>query len=186
MCGICGAVRFDGGRLAAEDIVAMRDTMLHRGPDSDGLYLAPHQSAALGFRRLRIIDLTAAGSQPMPNEDGSIQLVYNGEIYNYRELRQRLEARGHRFRSRTDSEVIVHLYEDEGALSLAGALARPPAADEVWALVGPEGGFAPEEVAQARAAGFIACGLGPVILRAETAALACAALVRFGPWGAEG
>lgn len=77
------------------------------------------------------------------------------------------------------------LHEDETDQSLAGALARPPAAEEVWALVGPEGGFTPEEVAQAQAAGFIACGLGPLILRAETAALACAALVRFLP-GAPG
>lgn len=75
----------------------------------------------------------------------------------------------------------VILYENETDRSLAGALAHPPAAEEVWALVGPEGGFTPEEAAQAQASGFIACGLGPVILRAETAALACAVLVRFNP-----
>ncbi len=80
-----------------------------------------------------------------------------------------------------DQARKVILYEDETGQSLAEALARPPAAEEVWGLVGPEGGFAPEEVAQAQAAGFVSCGLGPVILRAETAALACAALVRFYP-----
>ena len=114
MCGICGDVRFDGGRVAAEDLVRMSSRLVHRGPDADGLYVAPHGGAGLAFRRLSIIDLTPSGNQPMPNEDGSVQLVFNGEIYNFKELRERLETSGHRFRSRTDSEVIVHLYEEYG------------------------------------------------------------------------
>lgn len=114
MCGICGEVRFDGGHASADHTRAMSSRLVHRGPDADGLYVAPHRGVAFGFRRLSIIDLTVAGNQPMPNEDRSIHLVFNGEIYNFRELRDRLEQRGHRFRSNTDSEVIVHLYEDEG------------------------------------------------------------------------
>ncbi len=114
MCGIAGEVTFNGAPVNPRHLEAMADTLVHRGPDADGLYVAPHHGAGLAFRRLRIIDLTASGNQPMPNEDGSIQLVFNGEIYNFRELRKRLEAKGHIFRSRTDSEVIVHLYEDEG------------------------------------------------------------------------
>ena len=119
MCGICGEVRFDGGLVRPENVRAMRDRLVHRGPDAEGLYVAPQNRAGLGFRRLSIIDLTASGNQPMPNEDSSIQLVCNGEIYNFRELRARLESRGHRFRSRSDSEVIVHLYEDEGVDAIA-------------------------------------------------------------------
>ena len=93
----------------------MRDRLAHRGPDADGCYRSPGGRASLAFRRLRIIDLTAAASQPMANEDGSVQLVFNGEIYNFRELRDRLVARGHCFRSRSDTETIVHLYEEKGA-----------------------------------------------------------------------
>jgi asparagine synthase (glutamine-hydrolysing) len=115
MCGICGDVRFDGSVVSQRELVAMRDRLIHRGPDSDGVYIAPGGRAALGFRRLRIIDLTANASQPMPNEDGSVQVVFNGEIYNFQELRRGLVARGHQFRSQSDTEVIVHLYEEKGA-----------------------------------------------------------------------
>ena len=114
MCGICGEVRFDGAPVVPEMMVAMRDQLMHRGPDAAGLYVSPGRSAAFGFRRLAIIDLSADGHQPMPNEDGSVQVVFNGEIYNFASLREGLIARGHRFRSRTDSEVIVHLYEELG------------------------------------------------------------------------
>jgi asparagine synthase (glutamine-hydrolysing) len=119
MCGICGEVRFDGRRPREAEIVAMRDRLLHRGPDSDGTYLSPTAAAALGFRRLRIIDLSPNASQPMPNEDGSVQVVFNGEIYNFQELRTGLVARGHRFRSHSDTETIVHLYEEKGADAIA-------------------------------------------------------------------
>ena len=114
MCGICGELRFDGRPPSDAELVAMRDRLRHRGPDSDGVYVSPGGVAGLGFRRLRIIDLTPNANQPMANEDGSVQLVFNGEIYNFRELRERLVANGHRFRSRSDSETIVHLYEEQG------------------------------------------------------------------------
>src|SRR5712691_9486694 len=114
MCGISGELRFDGVPADDGEVLAMRDQLLHRGPDSDGLYISPKRRGALAFRRLRIIDLTPNASQPMPNEDGSVQLVFNGEIYNYQELRAGLVARGHIFRSQADSEVIVHLYEEKG------------------------------------------------------------------------
>lgn len=114
MCGICGELRTDGGATAAARIVAMREALVHRGPDAAGLYLSPDRRAGLGFRRLRIIDLSPNGDQPMPNEDGSVQVVFNGEIYNFRDLRHELIQKGHRFRSHSDTEVIAHLYEDEG------------------------------------------------------------------------
>src|SRR5262249_24437996 len=114
MCGICGELRFDGRPPREVDVVGMRDRILHRGPDSDGVYLSPGGQAALGFGRLRIIALSANASRPMTNEDGSIWLVFNGEVYNFRELRKGLEARGHRFRSQSDSENILHLYEEKG------------------------------------------------------------------------
>src|SRR5262245_51944567 len=93
----------------------MRDRLVHRGPDSDGVYVSPDGAAGLAFRRLRIIDLSPNASQPMANEDGSVRLVFNGEIYNFQELRTGLVARGHRFRSHSDTETIVHLYEEKGA-----------------------------------------------------------------------
>ena len=119
MCGICGELRFDGSPVSETGLIAMRDRLVHRGPDSLGAYLAPRGSSGLGFRRLRIIDLTPNASQPMSNEDGTVQVVFNGEIYNYRALREGLVARGHRFRSQSDTEVIVHLYEEKGADCIA-------------------------------------------------------------------
>jgi asparagine synthase (glutamine-hydrolysing) len=115
MCGLCGEVRFDGGPVQAEALVSMRDQMPHRGPDASGLYLSPSAAAGLGFRRLKIVDLNDVANQPMPNEDGTVQVVFNGEIYNFQGLREELVGRGHRFRSRCDTEVIVHLYEEYGA-----------------------------------------------------------------------
>src|SRR5215204_2643148 len=100
MCGICGVVSF-GGPVARADLQAMTDTLVHRGPDAEGLLISPDQQVGLGFRRLSIVDLST-GDQPMANEDGSIWLVFNGEIYNHADHRPRLEARGHRFRSRCD------------------------------------------------------------------------------------
>src|SRR5438445_3214945 len=114
MCGICGELTFDGAPVRAETIVAMRDRLVHRGPDDQGVYLSAAGRAGLGFRRLRIIDLSAAANQPMANEDGTVRVVFNGEIYNFHELRERLLARGHRFRTLADTEVIVHLYEERG------------------------------------------------------------------------
>src|SRR5262249_48348770 len=113
MCGICGAVSVDHAEVVEPyTIIAMRETLHHRGPDQAGLYIGP--GVGLGHRRLSIIDLRPEGRQPMANEDGHILTVFNGEIYNYQTLRQELLARGHVFRSKTDTEVIVHLYEEYG------------------------------------------------------------------------
>jgi len=112
MCGIAGFVNRDRAVTADPRLLrGMADAIVHRGPDEDG-YLLDHE-AALGMRRLRIIDL-AGGSQPIFNEDRTVGVVYNGEIYNYPELRERLLARGHTLRTHCDTEVIVHLYEEHG------------------------------------------------------------------------
>lgn len=119
MCGICGV--FSYGHPAADNrdvIVRMRDRMTHRGPDAAGAWTSPDGTLALGHRRLSIIDLSAAGHQPMSNEDGSLRIVYNGEIYNHTELRRGLEARGHRYTSRTDTETLLHLYQEYGPAML--------------------------------------------------------------------
>lgn len=107
MCGICG---FNWNNK--ELIKSMMDEMFHRGPDQNGIYST--NDISLGHRRLSIIDLSEDGRQPMSNEDGSIQLVYNGEIYNFIGLREELMKRGHRFISQSDSEVIIHAYEEDG------------------------------------------------------------------------
>jgi asparagine synthase (glutamine-hydrolysing) len=112
MCGIAGIVAADG--LPPEEaarLPQMRDVIAHRGPDDAGLYVDPH--AGLAHRRLSIVDL-AAGHQPLANEDGSIWIVFNGEIYNHAQLRDELSAAGHRYRSRCDTETIVHAYEQWG------------------------------------------------------------------------
>lgn len=113
MCGLAGYLFSDWDRQARpEDIQTMVDGLIHRGPDDQGIEcLGP---MALGHRRLSIIDLSPAGRQPMSNEDGRIWLVCNGEIYNHNELREALRAKGHSFRSQSDSEVILHLYEEYG------------------------------------------------------------------------
>ena len=115
MCGICGLV--GPGPVDREALARMTSTLHHRGPDDDGYLVREYDDVAvgLGFRRLSIIDLDT-GNQPIANEDGSLQLVFNGEIYNFRELRRELEARGHRFATNADTEVIVHLYEEHGPL----------------------------------------------------------------------
>jgi asparagine synthase (glutamine-hydrolysing) len=109
MCGIAGIVRMDGGAVAYRDLSRMCAVMNHRGPDSEGIFLG--DGAGLGMRRLSIIDLQTGG-QPVRNEDGTVWVVFNGEIYNYRELRRDLERRGHRFRTAGDTECLVHLYEE--------------------------------------------------------------------------
>lgn len=119
MCGIAGftSISLDPSELN-ERVRRMTNAIRHRGPDGSGHRVFAGRrglmSAALGHRRLAIIDLSDAGLQPMPNEDETVWLVFNGEIYNYAELRSELIARGHRFRSATDSEVLLHLYEEEG------------------------------------------------------------------------
>jgi asparagine synthase (glutamine-hydrolysing) len=112
MCGICGLLGFDGLTPDSRDTVrAMNATIVHRGPDDEGFYF--DDRVALGMRRLSIIDL-ATGRQPISNEDGTVTTVYNGEIYNFQALRDELRAKGHAFRTRCDTEVIVHLYEEHG------------------------------------------------------------------------
>jgi asparagine synthase (glutamine-hydrolysing) len=112
MCGICGKLLFDHeARVSPALIKSMADTISHRGPDDDGYFVSG--PVGLGFRRLSIIDLSG-GHQPLSNEDGSIHIIFNGEIYNYQELRQYLLGRGHTFRTQTDTETIVHLYEELG------------------------------------------------------------------------
>jgi asparagine synthase (glutamine-hydrolysing) len=110
VCGIVGIVGINA-RDRVHSMRTMRDAIVHRGPDSAGEYLDPH--AALGVRRLRIIDL-ATGDQPQCDESRNAWTVFNGEIYNYRELRDELSARGHRFATQSDTEVVVHLYEEHG------------------------------------------------------------------------
>jgi asparagine synthase (glutamine-hydrolysing) len=112
MCGICGKFNFDPNHPVSNGLLKrMADTLYHRGPDDEGFYLSG--PVGLGFRRLSIIDLST-GHQPLSNEDGTVWIVFNGEIYNYQELREDLLTRGHIFRTRTDTEVIVHLYEEFG------------------------------------------------------------------------
>jgi len=127
MCGIAGAVWNDASKAVEQPTLQrMIDVLCHRGPDGEGTYLAEmHVSdtktetgVALGHRRLAIIDV-AGGKQPLCNEDGSVWVIFNGEIYNFRHLRRRLEDAGHHFRTQTDTEVLVHLYEDEGPGLLA-------------------------------------------------------------------
>ncbi len=112
MCGICGVATVERGAAPdLETVARMNARLVHRGPDSDGVF---HDGGvALAMRRLSIIDLER-GDQPIANEDGSVTVVQNGEIYNYRELRRELEGRGHRFATASDTEVLVHLYEEHG------------------------------------------------------------------------
>ncbi len=116
MCGIVGYFRFRGppDRLMPGYVERACDTLAHRGPDDAGIYVSADGLCVLGHRRLSILDLSPAGHQPMVNEDGTLWIVFNGEIYNFRHLRKSLVSGGHEFRSRTDTEVILHLYEEEG------------------------------------------------------------------------
>lgn len=112
MCGIAGIVSTEPGRVDVAEIHRMCQSLVHRGPDDEGIFV--RDGAGLGMRRLSVIDL-AGGHQPVFNETGTIWIVFNGEVYNFQELRQELESRGHRFTTHSDTEAIVHLYEDMGA-----------------------------------------------------------------------
>src|SRR5437773_10299656 len=112
MCGICGLVSLAGATVDPAVVAAMNETLVHRGPDNAGSFA--EGPVALAARRLSIIDLEG-GDQPIGSENGRIQVVQNGEIYNHVELRERLEKSGHTFATRSDTEVIVHLYEERGA-----------------------------------------------------------------------
>ena len=135
MCGICGIFLLDpGAEPERHQLQQMNRTMTHRGPDDEGYYVSG--PVGLAMRRLSIIDLSG-GRQPIANEDETIWIVFNGEIYNYPELRSELVSKGHQFRTRSDTEVIVHLYEEMGkdcvtrlngmfALRTLGFQAAPP------------------------------------------------------------
>ena len=115
MCGIAGIIKFNGESVRLDELRAMTDAMIHRGPDDDGFF---HMGAVgIGMRRLSIIDV-GGGHQPISNEDGTLWVVMNGEIYNYVELRQALKSRGHIFKTESDTEVILHLYEEKGVRAL--------------------------------------------------------------------
>jgi len=115
MCGICGIYNLDGRPVNQALLERMNDTMIHRGPDGSGIYI--DQGIGLGHRRLAIIDLHT-GDQPMSSEDGVLHVVFNGEIYNYRTLRTRLEAKCYKFRSFSDTEVLLKAYVHWGIKAL--------------------------------------------------------------------
>ena len=111
MCGICGVINFDSDQVDKNDLLNMNDQMIVRGPDDAGYYISG--SFGMAMRRLSIVDL-AGGHQPISNEDMSIHIVLNGEIYNHIELRKELVDRGHNFKTGSDVEVLLHLYEERG------------------------------------------------------------------------
>jgi asparagine synthase (glutamine-hydrolysing) len=125
MCGICGKISYNGPPVGEDLITEMCRSISCRGPDDEGVYIGYRTKgqgkkvhAGLGHKRLAVIDLSHAGHQPMSNEDGTIWLTYNGEIYNFKGLRADLEKKGHVFRGNSDTEVILHLYEEEGVQSV--------------------------------------------------------------------
>lgn len=113
MCGIIGQIN-KRHPIDRTTFIDMRDSMRHRGPDGEGLAFFEGGRVALGHRRLSIIDLSDKGRQPMRNEDGTLWITFNGEIYNYRALRDELIAKGHCFKSNCDTEVLLHGYEEWG------------------------------------------------------------------------
>src|SRR6476646_10201730 len=115
MCGIAGFIARDGSPAASVSAVQrMARTMVHRGPDDSGEWISPDGSVVLAHRRLSIIDLSPLGRNPMAWDNGRLQITFNGEIYNFLELRQELQRAGHQFRSQTDTEVILAAYDEWG------------------------------------------------------------------------
>ena len=116
MCGITGIYSLKREEDIGFDnsIIQMREALLHRGPDDRGVYISPDKRFYLAHTRLSIIDLTASGHQPMSDQEGSIWISYNGEIYNYRQLQNELKEKGYRFRSNSDTEVIINGYKEWG------------------------------------------------------------------------
>ncbi len=111
MCGICGIYELENELVSKEKISSMMNALIHRGPDDSGSYIK--ENVGLGHRRLSIIDLSINGRNPLSNEDNTLFIVFNGEVYNFKELRVELEKKGHFFKSNTDTEVVLHLYEEE-------------------------------------------------------------------------
>ena len=116
MCGIAGiyAYHYAANPVDRVELRKIRDHMAARGPDGFGEWYSSDERVGLGHRRLTIIDLSERGAQPMASADGKLVITFNGEIYNYRQLRASLEARGRKFRSQTDTEVLLHLYAEKG------------------------------------------------------------------------
>jgi len=118
VCGILGIANLVDGQPVGQALLErMTKRLTHRGPDDEGLFL--DGPVGLGHRRLSIVDLSPAGHQPMANEDESVWIVFNGEIYNHQALRRRLQAQGHRYRGQSDTETILHLYEERGDACVA-------------------------------------------------------------------
>jgi len=167
MCGIAGVVRF-GDRIMASDVAAvarMSEAQTHRGPDGAGSYHDSH--VAFGHRRLSIIDVSEAGKQPMRNELGTIWVTYNGEIYNYRELRSELLSAGHSFASESDTEVLVHGYEEwaeNGLVNIVGGCCGT-APLHIAAIAGAVRDCTPRVVPAARC-GTLLAGLEPMLIAA--------------------
>mgnify|MGYP001601377583 CR=1 FL=1 len=115
MCGISGVFHFKNQNQTDENLLKrMSDTLVHRGPDDEGIYISKNRKLGFGFRRLSIIDLSPAGHQPMTNETGDVWVMFNGEIYNFESLKKELQQKGHAFKSKTDTETIIHNYEEKG------------------------------------------------------------------------
>jgi asparagine synthase (glutamine-hydrolysing) len=116
MCGVCGILDYGTTNPSFDErlLRRMSDTIRHRGPDDEGIFISPNRRLGFGFRRLSIVDLSPAGHQPMSTPDGSITIVFNGEIYNHLVLRRELEAKGYRYRSRSDTETILYAYQEYG------------------------------------------------------------------------
>jgi asparagine synthase (glutamine-hydrolysing) len=115
MCGITGVYHFNNNKKTSKEIVdQMRDSLSHRGPDGKGTYVSENQKVGFGHRRLSILDLTEAGAQPMSDKDKNIYITYNGEIYNFQEIKSDLEKKGYKFQSKTDTEVIINSYKEWG------------------------------------------------------------------------
>src|ERR1041385_6075306 len=116
MCGIAGILNLDMSPVAPLEIGRMPERLVHRGPDDEGTWFG--EGVGLGHRRLSIIDVTSAGHQPMANAAGTVWITYSGELYNYKEIRCVLEKQGRRFRSESDTEVIIQAYEEWGTQCL--------------------------------------------------------------------
>ncbi len=116
MCGIAGIFSYSdtAHQVDTEELLRIREAMVSRGPDGSGLWVSTNKHIGLAHRRLSIIDLTEAGAQPMATQDEDFRVVFNGEIYNYRELRDRLEAKGYSFHTNSDTEVLLNLYAEYG------------------------------------------------------------------------
>ncbi len=116
MCGICGILNYGNSTPTFDEsmLVRMSDAIRHRGPDDSGTFVSPDRRVGFGFRRLSIVDLSPAGHQPMHSPDGTVTIMLNGEIYNHLTLRQELEAKGYRYRSRSDSETVIYAYQEYG------------------------------------------------------------------------